>query len=282
MEESDFLAERFEAHRTRLRTVAQRILGSSAEADDAVQEAWLRLDRAGADGVDNLGGWLTTVVSRVALNMLRSRDTRREDPWQDGPPGRPDGADPEEHALLADSVGFALLAVLDTLGPAERLAFVLHDLFAVSFEEIAPIVGRTPATARKLASRARHRVRGAQAPAAGDARRREVVTAFLTAAHDGDFAALLGLLGPDVRLRTDDAAARAGAWSAFGAAAVAEVFSGRAQAARPALVNGAPGLIWSQRGQTRMVFEFTIIDGRITAIDLLADLEDVEVEPLDT
>jgi RNA polymerase sigma-70 factor, ECF subfamily len=269
--DEDFLADRFEVHRPHLRAVAYRMLGSATEADDAVQEAWLRLHRADTSGVENLGGWLTTVVARVCLNMLQSRRSRREEPLDAREPETAPG--PEHQAVLADSVGLALLVVLDTLTPAERLAFVLHDLFAVPFDEIGPIVERTPAAARQLASRARRRVQGT-APA-GDpdpARRRQVVAAFLAASRGGDFDALLALLDPDVVLRADAAVVRmGGAAEVRGAAAVAETFSGRAQAARAAFVNGAPGAVWSVDGQPRVVFAFTIMDGDIIAIDMIAD-----------
>ncbi|HYT38882.1 MAG TPA: sigma-70 family RNA polymerase sigma factor [Acidimicrobiia bacterium] len=276
---NDWLADRFEAHRTRLRAVAYRMLGSPSEADDAVQEAWIRLSRSGAGDVENLGGWLTTVVSRVCLDMLRSRTARREEPLD--PPvheataGDPGGIDPEHEALLADSVGPALLVVLETLAPAERLAFVLHDMFAVPFDEIAGIVGRSPAAARQLASRARRRVQGATTgdPPAGRARQRAVVDAFLAASRGGDFDALLALLDPDVVLRADEAAVRTGniAAEVRGAAAVAETFAGRAKAAQPALVDGAVGLAWAPGGRPTAVFDLTIADGRIVAIDLLLD-----------
>ena len=228
MDEHDWLAERFEANRTHLRAVAYRMLGSLSEADDAVQEAWLRLSRSDTSGVENLGGWLTTVVARVCLDMLRSRKSRREEPLGAHVPepivSREDGIDPEHEALLADSVGLALLVVLETLAPAERLAFVLHDMFAVPFDEIAPIVGRSPAAARQLASRARRRVQGAAtAPDADLTRQREVVDAFLAASRGGDFDALLAVLDPDVVLRADRAAVQAGASREVrGAAAVAE------------------------------------------------------------
>jgi RNA polymerase sigma factor (sigma-70 family) len=276
MDEGDWLARRFEAHRSHLRAVAYRMLGSSSEADDAVQEAWLRLSRSDADAVENLGGWLTTVVARVCLNMLQARTTRREEPvGQDLPdPVQPDGDDPEQEALLAEGVGLALQVVLDTLTPAERLAFVLHDLFAVPFEEIAPILDRSPAAARQLASRARRRLQGAPAPDTDRARQRAVVDAFLAASREGDFEALVALLHPDVVLRADQAAVRAGAGSEVrGAAAVAGTFSGRARTARPALVDGAPGAVWAPGGRPRVGFAFTIADGRIVAIDLLADPE---------
>jgi RNA polymerase sigma factor (sigma-70 family) len=279
MGERDWLAERFEQHRAHLRGVAYRMLGSPSEADDAVQEAWLRLSRAEANEIDNLGGWLTTVVSRVCLDMLRSRESRREEPLEarDGAPiaSRDAGGDPADEALLADSVGFALLVVLDTLAPAERVAFVLHDLFAVPFDEIAPIVGRSPAATRQLASRARRRVRGTGGEADPDhARRREIVDAFLAASRGGDFEALLSLLDPSVVLRADLAAVQMGATAeVLGAASVAETFSGRARAAQPALVNGAPSLVWAQAGRPRVVFGFTITDGRIVEIEMLADPE---------
>ena len=277
MDGHDWLAERFEEHRTRLRAVAYRMLGSPSEADDAVQESWLRLSRADTSGVENLGGWLTSIVARVCLDMLRSRKSRREEPLGVHVPEpivrRADGVDPEHEALMADSVGPALLVVLETLAPAERIAFVLHDVFAVPFEEIAPIVGRSPAAARQLASRARRRVQGAAAvPEADLARQRAVVDAFLAAARGGDFEALLAVLDPDVVLRTDRAAVPPGASREVrGAAAVADTFKGRARAAQPALVNGAAGLVWAPAGRPRVVFGFTIARGKIVAIDLVAD-----------
>ena len=279
MDEHDWMAERFEEHRTHLRAVAYRMLGSRAEADDAVQESWIRLSRSGASGVENLGGWLTTVTARVCLDMLRSRQSRREEPvGVDVPEPAVSGqepAGPEQEVLLADSVGLALLVVLEALAPAERVAFVLHDMFDLPFDQIGPIVGRSPGAARQLASRARRRVQGAAtAPDADLARQREVVDAFLAASRGGDFGALVALLDPEVVLRADAAAVRAGApGEVHGAAEVAGAFSGRARAARPALVNGAAGLVWAQRGEPRMVFGFTISGGKIAAIDLLADPE---------
>ena len=275
MDDGDWLARRFEDSRGHLQAVAYRMLGSTSEADDAVQEAWLRLSRADTSEVENLGGWLTTVVARVSLDMLRSRRSRREEPL-DGVPdlASRSRADPEAEAVLADSVGAALLVVLETLTPAERLAFVLHDLFAVPFEEIAAIVDRSPTAARQLASRARRRVQGAAAPGADVdlARRRQVVAAFLAASRGGDFEALLGLLDPDVVVRADATVVRSGvAAEILGAAAVASTFAGRAQAARPALVDGSAGAVWMHGGRPRVVFYFTIADGRIVAIDLLAD-----------
>jgi len=274
--DEEFLVQRFESHRTHLRSVAYRMLGSQTDADDAVQEAWLRLSRSDTSGVENLGGWLTTVVARVCLNMLQSRRSRREEPLEVHEP-RVEGGGPEHEAVLADSVGLALLVVLDTLAPAERLAFVLHDMFAVPFDDIAPIIERSPVAARQLASRARRRVQGtAPATDADPARQRQVVAAFLTASRGGDFDALLALLDPDVVLRADSAAVRIGAAGEVrGAADVAETFSGRARAAQPALVNGAPGLVWGMGGQPRMVFAFTIMDGDIVAIDMIADPEHV-------
>jgi RNA polymerase sigma factor (sigma-70 family) len=279
MDHHDWLAERFQAHRAHLRAVAYRLLGSPSEADDAVQEAWLRLDRADPAGIHNLGGWLTTVVARVCLDLLRARSARREQPLgahlPDPTVDARDGVDPEREALLADSIGPALLVVLDTLAPAERVAFVLHDLFAVPFDDIAPIVGRSATAARQLASRARRRVQGAAAvPEADLARQRVVVEAFLAAARGGDFEGLLAVLDPEVVVRADRAAARAGATREVrGAAAVADTFSGRARLARPALVDGAAGAVWAPGGRPRVVFGFTIRGGRIVAIDILADPE---------
>ncbi len=279
MNEPELLAERFEANRTHLRAVAYRMLGSPSEADDAVQEAWLRLSRSGASSVENLGGWLTTVVARVCLDMLRSRKSRREESLDAQPAepvvGREDSSHPEQEALLADAVGLALLVVLETLAPAERVAFVLHDMFDLPFDEIAPVVGRTPAAARQLASRARRRVKGAApAPGADRARQRQVVDAFLAASRGGDFTTLIALLDPDVVLRADQAAVQAGAPSEVrGAAAVADTFSGRARVAQPALVNGTAGLVWAPGGRPRVVFEFTITRDRIVAIHMVADPE---------
>ena len=275
MTDGDWLAQRFEAHRSRLRAVALRMLGSGADADDALQEAWLRLSRSDAAEIENLAGWLTTVVSRVCLNMLQSRTTRREDPLADelnDDPSADPTTDPEREALLADSVGSALLVVLDTLGPAERLAFVLHDMFAVPFDDVAVIVGRSPAAVRQLASRARRRVQGAAAPDPDRSRQREVVAAFLAASRAGDFEGLLALLDPGVVLRSDAVAAGTGAPELLhGADAVAQTFAGRAKAARLALVDGSPGLVWSQGGRPRVVFALTIADGRIGAVEIVAD-----------
>jgi RNA polymerase sigma factor (sigma-70 family) len=280
MDEHEFLAESFEEHRTRLRAVAYRMLGSTTEADDAVQEAWLRLSRSGTSGVENLGAWLTTVVARVCLNMLRSRKLRREETLGPHLPepivSRADGVDPEHEALLADSVGLALLVVLDTLTPAERLAFVLHDMFAVPFEEIAPMVGRSPTAARQLASRARRRVRGtAPVPDADLARQREVVDAFFAAAREGDFDALVSVLDPNVVLRSDGGEARPRRSMVLrGARTVAEralTFAQLSPFVRPALVNGAAGVVVTPRGRPFSVMGFTVTGGKIVEIDALSD-----------
>jgi RNA polymerase sigma factor (sigma-70 family) len=275
----DWLAERFEAHRPHLRAVAYRMLGSASEADDAVQEAWLRLDRADTSEVENLGGWLTTVVARLCLDMLRARTSRREEPvgaHLPEPIASPqDGIDPEQEALLAEGIGLALLVVLDTLTPAERVAFVLHDTFAMPFDQVAAVVGRSPAAAKMLASRARRRVQGTAAVPDPDlTRQRAVVDAFLAASRGGDFDALLAVLDPAVVVRADRAAVLAGAdREVRGAPAVADTFSGRARLARPALVDGAAGAVWAPGGRPRVVFAFTIAGGRIVEIDLLADPE---------
>jgi RNA polymerase sigma-70 factor (ECF subfamily) len=281
MNATDRLAERFEANRARLRAVAYRMLGSLSEADDAVQEAWLRLSRSDASEVENLGGWLTTAVARVCLDMLRSSKARREVPLglhvPDPIVSREGGIDPAHEALLADSVGLALLVVLETLAPAERLAFVLHDIFAVPFNEIAAIVGRSPTAARQLASRARRRVRGAApAPDADLTRQREVVDAFFAAARDGDFDALLAVLDPDVVVRADRGAVPAGASREVrGAKAVAELaltFSRLVESARPVLVNGAAGIVSClPGGRPFSVMGFTVRRGKIVEIDILAD-----------
>ncbi|WP_067822829.1 sigma-70 family RNA polymerase sigma factor [Nocardia inohanensis] len=269
----DLVAREFEAQRGRLRALAQRMLGSSGEAEDAVQEAWVRLSRSEAGEIDNLAGWLTTVVARVCLNMLQSRSVRREDPLDEFDAPEP-ALDPEQQALLGDSIGAALLVVLDTLPPTERLAFVLHDMFAVPFDDIAPILGKSPAATRQLASRGRRRVRGVSEVAADRDRQRRVVDAFLTASREGDFAALLELLDPDVVLRSDATAIATGsAPEAIGARAVAETFAGRAQQARLALVDGLAGLVWAPGGTPRVVFDFTVTGGRVTGIELLADPE---------
>jgi RNA polymerase sigma-70 factor (ECF subfamily) len=286
MDDDDVLAAQFEANRGHLRSVAYRMLGSMSEADDAVQEAWLRLSRSDTEQVRNLDGWLTTVVARICLDMLRSRTSRREDPLGEHVPepvADPTDGDPEHEAVLADSVGLALLVVLETLAPAERLAFVLHDMFAVPFEEIAPIVGRSPAATRQLASRARRRVQGAEA-ATDISRQRAVVDAFLAASRGGDFNALLTLLDPDVVLRADPVTVAAGAEAeVFGARSVAQTFGGRARAAQLALIDGAPGLVWMVGGQPRVVFKFAFSDGKIVGIELLSDpvrLRELDLELL--
>jgi RNA polymerase sigma factor (sigma-70 family) len=282
MDEREFLAQEFEEHRTRLRAVAYRMLGSLSEADDAVQETWLRLNRTDADDVENLGGWLTTVVARVSLNMLRSRRSQREEPLDLRMPepivDRADGTDPEHEALLADSVGLALLVVLETLNPAERLAFVLHDMFAVPFDEIAPIVDRSPDAARQLASRARRRVQGeAPTPDADVNTQREVLDAFLAAAREGDFEGLLKVLDPDVVLRADRGAASIGGSRVVrGAANVArqaQAFSRLDIDVRPALVNGAVGTVTLRDGQPFAIAGFTIRHRRIVEMDVFADPE---------
>jgi RNA polymerase sigma factor (sigma-70 family) len=278
MDERQFLAERFEEHRPRLRGVAYRMLGSLSEADDAVQEAWLRLSRTDASEVENLGGWLTTVVARVSLNMLRSRNVRREDAlgvhMPDPIVDRADGVDPEHEALLADSVGLALLVVLETLSPPERLAFVLHDIFAVPFDEIAPIVDRSPEAARQLASRARRRIQSENTvPDADLDTQRRVVDAFLAAAREGDFEALLEVLDPDVVLRRD-VAPLGGSREVQGARAVAGqalAYTRFGALMQPALVNGAVGAVAILDGEPFAVGAFTVRGGRIVEIDILAD-----------
>jgi RNA polymerase sigma-70 factor (ECF subfamily) len=281
MTDTDKLAQRFEERRSHLRAVAYRMLGSTSEAEDAVQEAWFRLNRTDTSSIDNLGGWLTTVVSRVCLDMLRSRASRREEPIEaDAPepavsPGGIAGADPELEAVMSDSVGAALLVVLDTLAPAERLAFVLHDLFGVPFDEIAAILDRTPTAARKLASRARQRVQGRDVEGNVDRdRQREVVDAFLAASRGGDFEALVSLLDPEAVVRRDKVAATMGGeWEATGATAVAKVFLGRANAAQPVTIDGAPGAVWAPGGKPRVAIVFTFDGEHIAAIDLVADPE---------
>jgi len=275
MTERDYLAERFEEHRTRLRSVAYRMLGSVGDVDDAVQEAWLRLSRADTAGIDNLGGWLTTVVARVCLDMLRSRQSRREEPFT---PQAPEpvatatrGSSPEHEAVLADSVGLALLVVLDRLTPAERLAFVLHDMFAVPFEEIAPIVGRSAEAARQLASRARRRVRGGGAPDPDLARQREVVDAFMTALRAGDFEGLLAVLDPDLVVRADMSGppteVRGAAVWAKGAVAYGHL----ARLTQPALVDGTIGVVVAPQGRLVRALRFTIVDTKITEIEVIGN-----------
>jgi len=273
----DWLAERFEADRVRLLAMASRMLGSQAEAEDALQESWFRVSRAETGGVENLSGWLTTVVSRVCLDMLRSRRSQREESAgvhiPEAAAVQPEEAGPEQEAMLADSVGLALLMVLDALAPAERVAFVLHDMFDVSFAEIAPVVGRTPEAARKLASRGRRRLQAAGAPSSAVlARQRQVAGAFLAASRDGDFAALLAVLDPDVMMSADGAAAASGAPKRVrGAEAVAGIFAGRAREARLALIDGVAGIVWAPGGKPRVVFALTVRGPLITGIDMIAD-----------
>jgi RNA polymerase sigma-70 factor (ECF subfamily) len=282
MDENAWLVDRFEEHRSRLRAVAYRMLGSLSEADDAVQESWLRLSRSDASVIENLGGWLTTVVARVCLNMLRARQTRHEQPMSvfvpDPVVSHEDDSTPEDEALLADSVGLALLVVLETLTPAERLAFVLHDMFGVPFDEIAPMVDRSPTAARQLASRARRRVQGAARTPDGDlARQREVVDAFFAASRDGDFDALVAVLHPDVVLRSDGgvmrpdtSVVRRGAENVAGNALM---FARLSPFVRPALVNGAAGAVVVPRGRPFSVMGFTVRDGKIAEIDVITDPE---------
>jgi len=284
MDSDDWLAKRFDESRPHLRAAAYRMLGSAGEADDAVQEAWLKVSRSDTGGVENLGGWLTTVVARVCLDMLRSRRAQREQPLGTAVDAMPAGSSPEKEVAFADAIGPALLVVLDMLAPQERVAFVLHDMFDLTFEEIAPIVDRTPAAARQLASRARRRVRGAAAPATDVAQHRELVSAFLAASRDGDFDRLLAVLSPDAVLRADATSVRVAAAyqerggpilapEMRGAAQVANAFKGRATAALTALIDGQPGAVWAVRGQVRSAFVFTIAGGKITGIDLVMDEE---------
>ena len=277
MDERDWLGERFQEHRPRLRAVAYRILGSTSEADDAVQEAWVRLSRSNASEVDNLEAWLVTVVGRVALNMLRSRRTRREDPLDEHLPDpivdRADGIDPEHEALLADSVGLAMLVVLETLTPAERLAYVLHDMFSVPFDEIGAILDRSPDAARQLASRGRRRIRGAETtPDADAAAEQEVVEAFLAAARDGDIEALVAVLDPDIAVREDTGSGTIlEVRGADNVARRAVAFSQLGLVARPALVNGAAGWVSLHDGEVYAIAALTLENGRITTMDILLD-----------
>jgi RNA polymerase sigma factor (sigma-70 family) len=278
MDERDWLAKRFEDNRSNLRKVARRMLGSSSEADDAVQEAWIRLSRADTREVENLGGWLTTVVARVCLDALRARktrDARTPETVRD----QDTSGDPERDVLVADSIGSALLIVLDALEPAERVAFVLHDMFDMPFEEIAPIVGRSPIAARQLASRARRRVQGGAAPEVELRRQGEVVNAFLAASRDGNFEALLAVLDPNVVLRADAQAVKtadANGWPSLasevsGAQSAATTLRGRARGLRPALIDGSPGAVWAHGGQTLAVWMFVIDDGRVVELELVMD-----------
>ncbi|SCB59216.1 RNA polymerase sigma-70 factor, ECF subfamily [Rhizobium aethiopicum] len=274
MDEKKWLADEFEANRSHLRAAAYRMLGSRSEAEDAVQETWLRLNRTEMTGIGNLGGWLTTVVARICLDMLRARKTRGEEPLEMpvhasiADPAK----DPEREAAFADSVGLALLVVLQNLAPAERVAFVLHDMFDLPFDEIAPIIGRSSAATRQLASRARRRVQGTdEAPEVDLGRKRTIAEAFLTASRNGDLEALIAVLAPDVVFRPDATAARYGIGAMRGATAVAEAFKGRAQAAQIAVVEGDLGFVVLIEGQIRVAVSLTIDEGRIAAIDAVAD-----------
>ncbi|WP_433219526.1 sigma-70 family RNA polymerase sigma factor [Dactylosporangium sp. CS-047395] len=292
MDEREGLAEQFEAHRARLRAVAFRMLGSAAEADDAVQDAWIRVSRAGAEGVDNLAAWLTTIVARVCLNQLRARTQRREDPLDVHVPdpivSPAAGVDPEHEALLADSVGLALLVVLETLTPAERLAFVLHDMFAVPFDDIAPMLERSPAATRQLASRARRRVQGRPTvPDPDVSRQRAVVDAFFAASRDGDFAALVAVLDPDIILRSDGGPTRPRlTFTLHGPEQVATqalASSRLSPFVYPALINGAAGVVVAASPDRPLfVMAFTVTAGRIVAIDVLADPDRLRALDLDT
>ena len=288
MNDRDALADRFEADRARLLAVARRLLGSELEAEDAVQEAWLRLERTDAEAVDNLSGWLTTVVSRVCLDRLRARRARPEQHVDDdaSTAASATDTDPEREAVLADSIGSALLVVLERLSPGERVAFVLHDVFAMPFEDVALVVDRSPEATRQLASRARRRVQGGQvSPDLDLLRRRQLVEAFLAAARGGDFNGLLAVLDPDVALRPDQAALRMGSLrETRGAAAVASALAGGAQTARLALVDGLPALVWAPGGTIRGVIEFRVADGRIVGLDVTGDaarIDELEIVLLD-
>jgi len=297
MAEKDWLADRFQENRSRLRAVAYRILGSNGEADDAVQEAWLRLARSDTQAIENLGGWLTTVVARVCLDMLRSRKTRKEEPLQENileMPENPRAPNPADEALLADSVASALLIVLRTLAPAERVAFVLHDLFDLPFGEIAPIVGRSEPAVRQLASRARRRVQGGQETREEEGKKREIVSAFMAASREGNFDALLQLLNPEIRLYADDAAVKITTANKDkgappfqsemrGSREIAEAFKGRAQGAQLALINGSAGTTWIGGGKPRLAFLFSVENGKIVEINVVMDPEDLgamRIEPL--
>lgn len=287
----DWLARRFDENRIHLRAVALRMLGSASEADDAVQETWLKLSRSGSQELENLGGWLTTVLARVCLDMLRARRSRREEPLA-GAADAPDDGSLEDDFALADATGPALLVVLETLAPGERVAFVLHDMFDLSFEEIARILNRTPIAARQLASRARRRVRGTEVPAADIALQRELVGAFLAASRDGDFERLVAVLSPEVVLRADEAAVRVAAArrqygapelvaETRGAAQVANAFKGRARGAVPALIDGQAGAVWAIGGRIQAAFLFTIEGATITGVDVVVDpvhLRELEVK----
>jgi RNA polymerase sigma-70 factor (ECF subfamily) len=280
MQETELLGRRFEDHRERLQMVAYRMLGSMAEADDAVQESWLRISGADTESVDNLGGWLTTVVGRICLDRLRSRNARREETLEGHEPEpsvrRGHERTPDEDVELAESVGLALLVVLETLKPAERVAFVLHDMFDLSFDEIAPVVGRTPVATRQLASRARRRVQGASASGVDQRRKLEVVDAFIAAARSGDFAALMEVLDPGIILRTDAELVRRGVQAELhGASAIAGIFNGRAQFCVPGLIDGELGILLPVEGEMRAVVELSFSGGKIAAMHAVADRETI-------
>jgi RNA polymerase sigma-70 factor (ECF subfamily) len=280
VEDEFWMVQRFEEHRDRMKAVAARMLGSATEADDALQEAWLRFSRTDTSGVENMGGWLTTVVSRVCLDMLQARRRRTGTPleaeWEESPTDPMVDTDPEHEAVLADSVGLALMVILDTLTPAERVALVLHDMFGVPFDDIAPVIGRSPTAARQLASRARRRVRGHDAPTEADRlRQAAVVEAFLAAARAGDFEALLAVLDPDVVLRADETAAGLGSPPEVRGADAVAGFLRRARGAKAALANGAPAVVWAPGGEPRVVLRFTIAADRIVEVDATANPDDL-------
>lgn len=283
MSDSNWLADRFEQHRPHLRTVAYRILGSASDAEDAVQDAWLRVTRADTDSVDNLGGWLTTVVSRIALDKLRARSRTKEETAGAQPPDVvASGSNPEDDVLIADAVGMAMMVVLDRLQPAERVAFVLHDSFGVSFADVGNVLGRSANAAKQLACRARKKVRGSAPVDRDPPQERRIVDAFLNAAHDGDLASLLAVLDPEVVLQADPAAADMGSPShVHGAPDVAAIFNGRALGATTVTIDGTPGIAWIVAGQPKVAWDMTIIEGRISHIDMLADpdhLAELEVQ----
>ncbi len=287
MAEENWLVEKFQDNRARLRSVAYRILGSTGEAEDAVQEAWLRLSRSDADRIENLGGWLTTVVARVCLDMLRSRKTRKEEPFEESFELPEKTRDPEAELLFADSLGSALVILLNSLAPAERVAFVLHDLFDLPFEEIAPILGRSEPAVRQLASRARRRIRGGQEAVVEEARKREIVSAFLSASREGRFEDLIRLLDPEIKFHADDLAVKTAAQNqAYGAPIIevemtgpqkiAEAFKGRAKGIELALINGAVGAAWMVAGKPKVAIGFSVTNGKISEIDMVMEPEDIK------
>jgi RNA polymerase sigma factor (sigma-70 family) len=287
MTEENWLVEKFQDNRARLKSVAYRILGSTGEAEDAVQEGWLRLSRSDADRIENLGGWLTTVVARVCLDMLRSRKTRKEEPFEESFELPEKARDPEAELAFADSLGSALVILLNSLAPAERVAFVLHDLFDLPFEEIAPILGRSEPAVRQLASRARRRVRGGQEAVVEEARKREIVSAFLSASREGRFEDLIRLLDPEIKFHADDLAVKTAAQNrAYGAPIIevemtgpqkiAEAFRGRAKGIELALINGAVGAAWMVAGKPKVAIGFSVTGGRISEIDMVMEPEDIK------